>query len=65
MNLTSDTQNNPGVDPGADGGNNRIKKVGAKGTTTVKGYRAGHGWDPCTGFGTPNGKNLMRALHGI
>ncbi len=25
-------------------------------------YTAGPGWDACTGWGTPNGKNLLAAL---
>ena len=25
-------------------------------------YKAGKGWDPCTGLGTPNGQNLLTAL---
>jgi kumamolisin len=25
-------------------------------------YRAGPGWDPCTGLGTPNGQKLVAAL---
>jgi kumamolisin len=25
-------------------------------------YKAGAGWDPCTGLGTPNGQNLQQAL---
>jgi kumamolisin len=25
-------------------------------------YKAGAGWDPCTGIGTPNGQNLLQAL---
>jgi hypothetical protein len=25
-------------------------------------YRAGSGWDPCTGLGTPRGQDLMAAL---
>jgi kumamolisin len=25
-------------------------------------YRSGPGWDPCTGLGSPNGVNLLRAL---
>jgi kumamolisin len=25
-------------------------------------YKAGAGWDPCTGLGTPNGQNLLQAL---
>jgi kumamolisin len=27
-------------------------------------YRAGRGWDPCTGWGSPNGAVLLQALHG-
>jgi kumamolisin len=27
-------------------------------------YRAGPGWDPCTGWGSPNGANLLDALQG-
>jgi kumamolisin len=52
-------------------GNNRTKKILAKrstsmkGFTMTKGYKAARGWDPCTGFGTPNGKKLLRALEGI
>ncbi|MGH2343654.1 MAG: S53 family peptidase, partial [Chloroflexota bacterium] len=26
-------------------------------------YRAGPGWDPCTGLGTPDGQQLLTALH--
>jgi kumamolisin len=26
------------------------------------GYQAGGGWNPCTGWGTPNGEQLLRAL---
>jgi kumamolisin len=25
-------------------------------------YQAGPGWDPCTGWGSPNGANLLGAL---
>jgi kumamolisin len=25
-------------------------------------YKAGTGWDACTGLGTPNGQNLLQAL---
>lgn len=52
-------------------GNNRTKKIvakrspGMKGFTRMKGYKAASGWDPCTGFGTPNGMKLLRALEGI
>jgi kumamolisin len=27
-------------------------------------YSAKPGWDPCTGWGTPNGAKLVQALHG-
>jgi kumamolisin len=27
-------------------------------------YRAGAGWDPCTGWGSPNGAKLLEALAG-
>jgi kumamolisin len=27
-----------------------------------KGYEAGSGWDPCTGWGSPNGERLLEAL---
>jgi kumamolisin len=27
-------------------------------------YEAKPGWDPCTGWGTPHGANLLRALGG-
>jgi kumamolisin len=28
-------------------------------------YRAGAGWDPCTGFGSPNGTRILAALKGL
>jgi len=28
------------------------------------GYQAGTGWDPCTGFGSPNGTAMLKALTG-
>src|SRR5262249_12759744 len=31
-------------------------------TSTVKGYDAATGWDPCTGLGTPNGNAILQAL---
>jgi len=30
--------------------------------TSSKGYRAGAGWDPCTGLGSPNGTQLANTL---
>ena len=27
-------------------------------------YKSKSGWDPCTGWGSPNGTNLLHALHG-
>jgi kumamolisin len=27
-----------------------------------KGYNARSGWDPCTGWGSPNGEGLLREL---
>jgi kumamolisin len=27
-------------------------------------YKAGPGWDPCTGLGSPNGSALLQALKG-
>lgn len=38
-----------------DGGTN-------KATLTTHGYRAGDGWDPCTGLGRPDGVDLAAAL---
>jgi kumamolisin len=31
-------------------------------TKTVKGYKAGKGWDACTGLGTPNGTTILNNL---
>ena len=31
-------------------------------TGHVGGYSAGKGWDACTGWGSPDGANLMRAF---
>jgi kumamolisin len=31
-------------------------------TNTVKGYTAGHGWDACTGLGTPDGTAILNKL---
>lgn len=31
-------------------------------TSTVKGYKAGPGWDACTGLGTPNGTGILSKL---
>jgi kumamolisin len=28
------------------------------------GYQASNNWDPCTGFGSPNGAALLKALQG-
>ncbi len=28
-------------------------------------YRAGQGWDACTGFGSPNGVRLLTALKSL
>lgn len=36
--------------------------VGDNGVNKVPGYKAKAGWDPCTGLGSPNGKNLLAAL---
>lgn len=30
--------------------------------STIKGYRAGPGWDACTGLGTPNGTAILKRL---
>lgn len=35
---------------------------GNNGFLNVPFYKAGAGWDPCTGFGTPNGAKLLQAL---
>jgi kumamolisin len=29
---------------------------------TIKGYRAGPGWDACTGLGTPDGIAILKSL---
>jgi kumamolisin len=31
-------------------------------TNTVKGYKAGPGWDACTGLGTPDGTGILNKL---
>jgi len=31
-------------------------------TRTVKGYKAGKGWDACTGLGTPDGTAILNNL---
>jgi kumamolisin len=31
---------------------------------TIGAYQAKAGWDPCTGWGTPNGARLLHALGG-
>ena len=36
--------------------------VGNNGVKKVSGYPARPGWDPCTGWGSPDGKRLLRAL---
>jgi kumamolisin len=36
--------------------------AGDNAVNKVKGYQAKAGWDPCTGLGSPNGKNLLAAL---
>jgi hypothetical protein len=36
--------------------------VGDNGVNSVTGYHAKAGWDPCTGLGSPHGKNLLTAL---
>jgi kumamolisin len=36
--------------------------VGDNGVNSVTGYHAKTGWDPCTGLGSPHGKNLLTAL---
>jgi kumamolisin len=33
-------------------------------TGEIGGYSAGPGWDPCTGFGSPNGNAIGNALPG-
>jgi kumamolisin len=36
-----------------------------QGTNDIEGlgkYKAGKGWDPCTGLGTPDGEKLLAAL---
>ena len=37
-------------------GNNDVEGIGK--------YKAGKGWDACTGLGTPDGKKLLAALGG-
>jgi len=31
-------------------------------TGTVKGYKAGPGWDACTGLGTPDGTAILKNI---
>ncbi len=49
----------------AQAGNGVVSDV-TKGTnaikSTIKGYKAGKGWDACTGLGTPNGKAILKLL---
>ena len=33
-------------------------------TGNIGGYSAGKGWDPCSGWGSPDGGNLLKALGG-
>ncbi|MDQ0200773.1 S53 family peptidase [Neobacillus ginsengisoli] len=41
-------------------------KVGNNDSGSVQGaYEARPGWDPCTGLGSPNGINLVTALHSL
>ncbi len=35
---------------------------GSNDITTIGGYKAGRGWDPCTGTGVPNGEALLQSL---
>jgi hypothetical protein len=36
--------------------------VGNNQSTKVNGYSAAQGFDPCTGWGSPNGQNLLKQL---
>jgi hypothetical protein len=47
-------------------GDNKVVnvKVKDKGIVTIKGYKAKQGWDPCTGWGSPDGQKIMNALQG-
>lgn len=38
---------------------------GNNGFLSVPSYKAGAGWDPCTGWGTPNGAKLLQALENL
>lgn len=44
-------------------GDNSVAGVVVNGTQTkVKGYKAGPGWDACTGWGSPDGTKLLSSL---
>jgi kumamolisin len=47
-------------------GDNKVVNVKVKdnGVVTIKGYKAKQGWDPCTGWGSPDGEKLLNALQG-
>ena len=47
---------------GKSGGFRDIVKGNNDVTGKVGGYKAHRGWDPCTGFGSPNGKMLLAGL---
>jgi len=38
---------------------------GNNGFLNIPSYQAGSGWDPCTGFGTPDGAKLLQALSSL
>jgi subtilase family serine protease len=46
-------------------GNNTVVITSASGSVTVKGYQAGPGWDPVTGWGTPDAQVLIPLLAGV
>jgi subtilase family serine protease len=43
-------------------GNNTMTVASASGTVTIAGYQAGPGWDPVTGWGTPDAEVLVPLL---
>jgi len=44
------------------GGALRSITEGNNGIKGIKGYSAGPGWNPCTGWGSPNGRKLLEAI---